>query len=699
MASNSRFEKLLEPGKIGPVKTRNRMVKTGAAMLYWQEDSLTVIERMKAFYEALAKGGVGLLIVESPTIDYPWGRRWTQRYRIDDDKYIIGLAELVAIIKKYGCPTFMQMNHDGPWQSTWGPRPIIPGPPIGASAVTLNSPMDFHNEAPRPLTFEEIQEKVDKFASASVRAHKAGFEGIDINAGSSHLLHNFLSPYWNRRTDAYGGSRENRARFLCEIVKEIKKRNGNDFPISVCINSVEIGKVMGIPEDQTITAADSMETVRLLEKAGADAIHVRSHWPGRHTSSFLTESLFYPDFPIEPDQIPEAYDASRRGVGANLRMAGRYKKELKIPILTVGRLGPELGEQALREGKADFIGMTRRLLADPELPNKIASGRLDDIAPCTACTTCIDAGHIKRCRINAALGTDDLWSHPKAAKAKKVMVVGGGPAGLEAARVAAIKGHDVTIYDKTPALGGSLPLASFIKGLDIEDIPAIVRYLKGQINKLGVKVQLGKEVDETLIKEMKPDVVVWAAGGVPVAPQVPGIDSKKVMKAADLYSRVKPLLRMFGPKFLNRVTEFWMPIGKNVIVMGGAIQGCELAEFLTKRGRKVTIVDTGDIMGQGMVHHLQQQLFIWFAKKGVVLMPRVKYVEVNKDGLVLTDKDGKKQTLTADTIIPALPLSANAAILEKLKGVVPEVYAIGDCRQPQLIVDAIADGARTAHGI
>jgi 2,4-dienoyl-CoA reductase (NADPH2) len=699
MATSKKFEKLLEPGYIGPVKTRNRMVKTGAAMLYWYEDDVTVVSRMMAFYEALAKGGVGLLIVESPTIDFPFGRRWQQRYRIDDDKYINGLKELVQVIHRHGCPTFMQMNHDGPWQTMWGPKPIVPGAPIASSPVTISSPMDFHNEMPRQLSIEEIKQLVDKFASAAVRAGKAGFDGIDINAGSSHLLHNFLSPFWNRRQDEYGGNRENRARFLTEIVHEIKNRLGKDFPVSVCINGIEVGKVMGIPDDKCITAADSMETARLLQRAGADAIHVRSHWLGRHTSSFLTESLFYPEPPVPLDTFPAAYDTSHWGAGANLRLASGFKKELTIPVMTVGRLGPELGESALREGKADFIGMTRRLLADPELPNKIMSGRLDDIAPCTACTTCIDAGHIKRCRINAALGTDDLWIHPKVEKKKKVLVVGGGPAGMEAARVAALMGHEVTLCEKSSYLGGSLSLAAFIKGLEIEDIPAIIRYLKGQVTKLGVQIKLGVAVDEAFVREMKPDTVILAMGGVPVTPDIPGINNRRVMKAADLHRRVKLYLNTFGPGFMNRLMKIWMPIGKNVIIIGGAIQGCELAEFLTKRGRKVTIVDTGEIRGEGMIHHLQQQLFYWFEKKGVVLMSGVKLEKITEEGLVLTDKEGKNQLIKADTIIPALPLSPNLVLMDRLKQIIPEVYAIGDCRQPQLIVDAIADGARTAHNI
>ena len=697
--SSKRFARLLEPGHIGPVKTRNRIVKTGAAMLYWNENDTTVVPRMKAVYEALAKGGVGLLIVESPTIDWPFGRRWVQRYRIDDDRYIKGLAELVQLIHKHGCPTFMQMNHDGPWQSTWGPRPIIPGPPIGASAVSLPSPMDFHNEPPRALSVEEIHQLVDKFASAAVRGQQAGFDGIDINAGSSHLLHNFLSPFWNRRQDAYGGSQENRARFLVEIVREIKKRAGKDFPVSVCINGIEIGRMAGIPDGQTITPSDSIRTAALLQQAGVDAIHVRSHWLGRHTSSFLTESLFYPEAPVPVKTIPAAYDATRRGAGANLRLAEGLKAVLSIPVMVVGRMSPQLGEQALRDEKADFIGMTRRLFADPELPNKLAAGRWDDIAPCTACTTCIDASRTKRCRINAALGTEDLWDHGRAAKKKRVMVVGGGPAGMEAARVAALRGHEVTLYDKAPALGGSLPLAAFIKGVEIEDVPAIVRYLKGQIGKLGVQVRLGQEVDEAAVREMKPDAVILATGGQPAAPAIPGIDGPLVLKAADLHRRAKPFIRLVGPGALNRLTRLWMPVGKRVVVIGGAIQGCELAEFLVKRGRQVTIVDTGEIRGQGMIGHLQQQLFVWFEKKGVAMIPLARSIEITPTGVTVVDHDCQVQIVPADTIIPAAPLQPDTSLLKKLNGLVPEVYAVGDCRQPQLIVDAIADGARIAHSL
>lgn len=699
MAPEKRYERLLEPGYIGRVKTRNRMIKSGAAMLYWHEDVPEIPGNMMAFYEALAKGGVGLLVVESPTIDFPFGRRWNRRYRIDDDRYIRGLSKLVGVIHKHGCPAFMQMNHDGPWQSVWGPTPIIPGPPIGSSPTTLKSPLDFHNEPPRQLSVEEIEEIIDKCAAAAVRAEKAGFEGIDINAGSSHLFHNFISPFWNRRSDEYGGSPENRARFLVQVIREIKKRLGNDFPVAVTINGIEIGQVMGIDNRVCITPEYSRKIAVILQDAGADAIQVRSHWLGRHTSSFMTEAIFYPEPPVMPEQFPPEYDWSHHGAGANLTLGANMKKVLDIPVMVVGRMGPELGEAALREGKADFIVMTRRLLADPELPNKVASGRIGEIAPCTACDTCIDAGGDKRCRINGALGTDNLWTHEAPKKKKKVMVIGGGPAGMEAARTAAMKGHSVTLYDEGHRLGGLIPMAALVKGTEIEPLPDFVRYYEGQLKKYGVEIRLGTRVDVPLVERLKPDTVIVATGGLPAVPEIPGIDHPMVVKGGDMHRRLKFWLRFLSPELLRKLTRFILPLGERVIVIGGEIQGCELAEFLVKRGRQVTIIDTGNNPGSGMIMHLRQQLLIWFRQKGVEILTGVKLEGIDDKGLTLTTRDGKRRTIEADSIVTALPLVPNIEFAGKLKGVAPEVHAIGDCREPRLIVDAVRDGLETAHAI
>lgn len=698
MSSSSRYEKLMEPGRIGSVKTRNRIVKSGAGLLMWHEDDVHMRPEVLAVYEGIARGGVGLLIVESPTIDYPLGVRWKERYRIDDDKYIRGLAELVEVIHRHGCPTFMQMNHDGPWQAKlpFAPEPFFEGEPIGASPVTLDSESDFHNQAPHALTVEEIEQVVDKFAAAAVRARKAGFDGVDINAASSHLLHNFFSPYWNRREDAYGGSVENRARFAMEVIRAIKKRAGEDFPVSMILNGIEIGQTAGVDNRRCLTHEDSRAIARLLEQAGADAIQVRSHWLGYHVGAYLPEALFYPEPPVPIESFPREYETGRRGVGANIRLAAGIKAVVDIPVMVVGRLDADLGEQLLQEEKVDFIAMTRRLLADPEYPNKVAAGKMDDIAPCTACDNCLGSG---RCRINGLMGTPYNTIEP-AARKKQVLVIGGGPAGMSAARVAALRGHTVTLYEKAPALGGLLPLASMVKGTHPEDLSLIIRYFERQLKQLGVKVVLGREVNLHTVEAIKPDVVFLATGGASVAPEIPGADSSIFLSGAALHRRLKFFLKFFKPETLRKLSRFYMPMGKRVIVIGGAIQGCELAEFLTKRGREVTIVEQKEMIGEGMVDALLGHLMLWFRKKGVKLYSGVReIVGISDRGVTLVTREGDRLTLGADTIVSALPLARVDGLLKELEERVPEVYAIGDCKDPLLIADAIGAGVRTAREV
>ncbi len=697
-----RLEKLLEPYHIGKVKTRNRMIKTGAATMYWHEDELHMNEITLAFYEAIARGGIGLLIVESPTIDYPFGARWKQQYRIDDDKYVEGLSQLVQIIHKHGCPTFMQMVHLGSWQNPLfdNQPPTYSGPPIGASPVNLDVPGEFHRDVIRELTIPEIQDIINKYANAAARAQKAGFDGVDINAGSSHIVHNFLSPFWNRRQDDYGGTQKKRARFLTEIIGGIKKSCGKDFPVTICMNSIEVGRAVGADDSKCLTVEDARKYAQLIEEAGADAIQVRNHWLGYHVGGFLPEQLFFPEPPIPLKEFPKEYNSSHWGAGANIYLAEGIKSVVSIPVIIVGRLDPELGEKILHQGKADFIAMTRRLFADPELPNKVAAGRLEDIAPCTACGTCLDQTiqMQRRCRINAAMGTKQ-YTIDKARKRKKVVVIGGGPAGMEAARVAALRGHEVTLYEKTPKLGGLLPLAALIKGLEIEDLPGMIRYLKIQIDKLGVKTNLGKEVDVSVIEEIKPDVVIVATGGTLTSPDIKGIDNRRVITIPTLHRMVKPYLRFFGPRVLGWLTKFWLPIGKRVIVIGGGIHGCETAEFLIKRGRQVTIVETAEAIGEGMLDFRLGLLLDWFKKKDVTITTGVTDMEITDEGLIITAKEGDKEVIEADSIVPATPLAPNTGLLKSLKGKAPEIYAIGDCKEPRMIVDAIADGWKIANKI
>ena len=650
-----------------------------------------------AYYEAIAKGGAGLCVVEAPTVDYPLGARLRGRYRMDDDKYIDGMSKLVAVIHKHGCPTFMQMEHEGPWQS-----PLLKefpatfdGPPIGASPINIDSPGDFHRDLIRELTVSEIEVIIQKFVNAALRAKKAGFDGVDINAASSHIFHNFLSPFWNRRQDEFGGTQEKRTRLLIETIKGIKSLCGNDFPVVVCINGIEIGQTIGYDDGKCLTFDDARKNAKMIEEVGADALMIRNHWLGYHVEGFLPDYLFYPDPPIPLNKFPQEYNWSGRGAGANIFMVEQIKKLVSIPVITVGKISPKRGEKYLRQDKTDFIGMNRPLMCDPELPRKLAEGRLTDIVPCTACGTCL-LEH--RCRINAAMGTSQ-YIVEKAAKQKKVVVVGGGPAGMEAARVAALRGHDVTLLEKSRKLGGLLPMASVVKGRELETLPNIVRYLKTQIKKLGVKIQRSKEANAPTIKRLKPDVVVLAIGGELTLPEIKGIDKPIALTSPALHNILKPFLNFLGPGIMEWLTKLWIPVGKHVIIIGSGLHGIEIAEFLVKRRREVTIVDTAEKPGEGMLDLHFGKVMGWFAKKDVNIFNGVKDLEITDKGVIFFTKEGTQQSIKAATVITTSPLKANTGLLKALTGKVPVVYTIGDCKEPRMIVDAIADGWHIARNI
>jgi 2,4-dienoyl-CoA reductase (NADPH2) len=700
--TTNKFEKLLEPGQIGSVKIKNRMIKSSAAARYWGEGENMVSDRIKFFYEAIARGGVGMIVMEAPILEPPavsmpnFGF-----YRLDNDKDIKSISELTRIIHKYNCPTFVQFNNMANWQKVQpGFKPFPRDPPRGPSPVRVISEMDQNNEMPREITVAELNAITDKIACTAVNARKAGFDGAEINAACTHLFHAFLSPFWNKRTDAYGGSLENRTRFLIETLQAIKTRAGRDFPVSIIINGAEFGNLIDVDNSECLQLEDSKAIARLLQKAGADAIQVRSIWLARHDASFLTEHIYYPEPPIPPQYFPKEFYKGQRGAGANMLLAAAIKKEVTIPVMTVGRLDPEISEKMLEQDMVDFVCFTRRLIADPEFPNKIAAGKMDDIAPCTSCTTCKKMFGHRRCRINATIGTDESYVVAPAQRKKKVVVVGGGPAGMEAARVAAMRGHDVTLFERTRKLGGLLPIAATVKGLEIENLPALVNYLKVQMVKNGVDIRLGQKADVSLIERIKPDVVILATGGVPIMPEIPGINRHIVLKASDLHRQLKFFLKFVGPGQLRWLTNIWMPIGKKVVIIGGDIHGCELGEFLTKRGRQVTIVDTAENLGDGMIEHLKAQLFWWFRNKGVEMISGVKkYVAINDKGLVILTAEGYNRTIKADSIVPVIPMQPDTALLQTLRNKVPEVYSIGDCAEPKLIVDAISTGFKVGRTI
>ena len=695
MNSSKRFRRLLEPGYIGSVRTKSHLLKTGSSMGFFPWEDGNIQQKSIDVYESLAKGGVGLVTAGAAPIGVPPG----VGYLMDDDKYLPGMTRLAEAIHKYDCPAFVQMFHLGPMLP---PFLLAAGVrPLAASSLSKSELPLPHLTVPIEISISEIEGIVEEFGRQAERIKRAGFQGIELNAGCNHLLNSFLSRAWNKRQDAYGiGSMESRAKIVADIIKEVKRLNGKDFAIIALINGAEPGL------EKSITPEESQGIAKVLQEAGADAIHVRAEFYSKPKDPGLRDSTQFPDIGFYPENpYPEmrVIDASRHGAGGWVPLAAAVKKAVSVPVIAVGRLDVNLGEEILRRGMADFITFNRRLMADPELPNKLAEGRLEDIRPCTGCSTCFDNnehGNPPLCQVNASIGKEKEYEIKPAQKKKRVMIVGSGPAGMETAMVAALREHEVILYEKEPKLGGSMPLAAMVKGFDREDILSPIRYYKIQLTKLGVDVKLGKEVNRSVIEEVKPDVLVIAAGGAHNIPEIPGIDRRNVVTSLALHGRVKGFLRLFSPRVLRWLTKFYLPVGKRVVIMGGNIQGCQTAEFLVRRGRKVTIVDTAQEIGDGLLGvFVKPHLLDWLDRKGVTIMAGVKYEGITDKGLTITNKEGKRQTIEADTIVTAMPLLPNTELLKSLEGSVPEFYAIGDCKEPKLIVDAIADGSRIARAI
>ncbi len=685
-----KFQKLLEPFQIGRVRMRNRIMKTGAGTSFIEENG-QVGDRIIGFYEALARGGVGLVTVESTGVDFPTGiHHPSVQLHFENDSYLPGFQKLTEAVHKQNCPVFIQLFHSGPWH----PQSWSGIQPIAASALPKSDLPHQHLDEPRAVSKEEISELVGKFADAAERAKRAGFDGVEVNTSSTHLINSFLSPGWNRRTDEYGPQNlENRSRFLVDIVKAIKKRVGKDFPVSVLLTGVEYGVSDGI------ILEDACGFALLLEKAGVDAIQVRGY--GYRRYEFIhpgPEQLLYPE-PIDP--LPPELDWSKNGAGAFVPLAEEFKKILSVPVITVGRLNPEMGEAILRAGKADIIAMNRRLLADPDLPLKVAAGRLDDIAPCTGCLYCWSRRRQNltiKCRINSRLGRERELILTPVEQSRKVLVVGSGPAGMEAARIAALRGHKVTLLEKEAGVGGLLPLAAMVKGARIEDVPLVFKYLQRQLLKQNVSIRKGNEADVNSIIAFQPDAVIVATGGKPIVPDIPGIFQKNVLLMARLHKQLKFFLRFFNSYQLNRLSKIWMPVGKRVAIIGSGIQACELAEFLVKRKRQVTIIDKEEFPGQEMVpEETRNSLLDWLGRKGTVFYMNAHVEKIVPTGVRFLTKEGEEKLVRADTIIPALPLLKNMDLYHSLGNAIKEIYAVGDCAKPGLIPDAVNTGAEVGY--
>jgi 2,4-dienoyl-CoA reductase-like NADH-dependent reductase (Old Yellow Enzyme family)/thioredoxin reductase len=648
----AKLKRLFEPINIGKMELKNRIVMPALNTKFGTEWG-AMSDRMIDYYAERAKGGVALIIIENTCIDWPVGKAGTNPIRADEWKFVQGLHDLVEAVQLYGAKIATQLQHPGRQGSSLtaaeGQQLVAPSEipclPTGA-------------EMPHALTTEEIEVLIGKFIMGATITKAAGFDAVEIQGGHGYLITEFMSPYSNKREDEYGRDFEGRMKFPLGIVEGIRMVVGPDFPIIFRLSADEY-------VEGGLTLEDNKLIVRRLEAAGVDAISV---------SSGIYESTPW---------YSRIFPTAGMPMGCNVPLAEGIKKVVKIPIIVAGKLGdPVLAEKVLKDGKADLIAMGRPLLADPELPRKAYEGRLDDIRPCIYCNeACI--GNISRfwrisCVVNPALGREREYQIEPAKRKKRVLVVGGGPAGMEAARVASLRGHKVTLYEKEKTLGGQLMAASAPKFK--EPIGDLAEYLKSQVGKLGVKVELGTKATPALIKRLKPDVVVLATGAISVIPGIPGARANKVATAIDI---------LLGRK----------KAGKKVVIIGGGEVGSELAWFLAEKGKKVTIVEMLGGMAMDMNMFSRFYLMDKLAELGIEMLINTTAQEITDKGVVAVDMDGNKRVIEADTVILATGFKPDNELEYKLKGATSEVYTIGDCVKPGKIWGAIESASRIARQI
>ena len=636
----TRFKNLFSPFQIGKLELKNRIVMPPMATNFAGEDGF-VNERHIAYYLRRARGGVGYITFEHTGV-LKQGRAFPNMALIDSDQHIPPFKKLVEAVHKEGGKIVIQINHAGRQTSA-----SITGSPIVAPSAI---PCPVRMEMPKELSYGEIQKIIEAFGAAALRVKEAGADGVEIHMAHGYLINQFLSPFSNKREDEYGGDADRRMRMALEVLRAVRNRVGADFPVLCRLSADEY-------VDGGLKIDASKEIAKALERNGADALHVSACVAA---SGYLNHPPYY----------------AEEGVFAHL--AQGIKSVVGIPVISVGRIRtPELANRILEEKKADLISMGRALIADPELPAKALQGRIEEILPCISCNRCVQSirkGALQ-CAVNPETGREGIFKLKKTDRPKKIWIIGGGPAGMKAAEIAALRGHQVTLYEQQERLGGRFLLAAIPPKKQI--LKEFIDYLSRQLQKLPVKIVLSKPFHPTLLEKGKPDVVIIATGAKPYFPPIDGIKDSKAISVEEALS---------DP----------MRLAKKVLVIGGGGIGAEVADHLSEEGKEVTLIEMREGIALDLVGHLQHFLNKRLREKGVRILTSTKAIRFEKQGVWVEDSQGTKRLEGFDSVVIALGSIPNDELVESLKGKVSEVYVVGDASKPREVMEALVEGEEVA---
>jgi 2,4-dienoyl-CoA reductase-like NADH-dependent reductase (Old Yellow Enzyme family)/thioredoxin reductase len=633
--------KLFEPITIRGLTLKNRIVLAPMGMPFGLRG-----RRAEAYYLERARGGAGALIssATSPSLfasDEIWGHEGGTQ------EFVENVRSLPRAVHEVGGKIGVQLLHSNRWPDKGPGR--AEGEPVAVSARIEGDPPTTAGllqtgDRVRELSIQEIETIVDHHVKAAAGVKKAGFDFVELHLSHNYFNGQFFSPFYNLRKDKYGGSLEGRMRFGLECAQGIREAVGDDFPL-FCRLGMEERREGGI------TLQESLLFATELVKAGVDVMDAD---------------------PAE--SIPYITPGSDCLMGTFAHEAEMVKHRVDVPVIAVGRINtPEVAEAILQRGQADMVALGRQLIADPFWPQKVKEGRVDDIVPCISCNMCTAATPRYYCTVNAAATKEDQFRIAPADVPKRVWVIGGGPGGLEAARVAGLRGHKVTLFEKSDKLGGQLHVSAVPPGKDIID--NLREYMVRQVEKAGVEVRLGEEVTADSVSEGKPDAVIIAVGATPIVPNIPGIERDNVAHAeAVLAGQVK--------------------VGDSVVIVGGELVACETALYLAEQGKRVTICRRGKMILEKMEYRHRRRMQEKLVARGVVMLTGVQYERITEKGLDIVDKEGNTRTLEADAIVVAAGAKPRDELASELEGKVAILYPVGDCVEPRMIREAITDGAR-----